>query len=154
LLKQEQLRQITNIGHAVWSDICHYFEVNKDEFKARVSFNIARKLKNNLNITESEMRNGIMIVDYVYDKNSSLFSEKEETETKSHTEEISVSSIDLSLVRKMSDWEIKARTLSDSPRNKLYYLATGFEKLHDHNRIFVLNCLGKMKDQGFSINEY
>lgn len=78
LQKKEQLRQIKNIGQLVWSDIVKYFEVNKDEFKARISYNIARKLKNNIQLTDSELHNGIIIYNYLFKINPSLFHESNE----------------------------------------------------------------------------
>jgi len=154
LVKQEELRQIKNIGHAIWSDFHNFFEVNKDEFKARISFNIARKLKNDITISDSERHNGVVIINYLYNDNPELFSDKKETE-KSSTKEIQVniSAFNVSLIKKMSVWENKARVLSDSQRSKLYYLANGFEKVNDYNRLFTINCLNKMLKQGFSVNE-
>ncbi len=154
LLKQEQLRQISNIGHLIWSDIYKFFEVKKDEFKARVSFNIARKLKNSLTINESEMHNGIIIIDYLFENNPELFTEKDEIKSDISERKIDTSLITIPFIKRMSEWEIKARVLSDSQRNKLYYLANGFEKLNDFNRLFIVNCLNIMKQQGYNINEY
>jgi len=154
LVKQEQLRQIKNIGHSIWSDFYNFFEVNKDEFKARISFNIARKLKHNLSLSDSERHNGIILINYLYDNNRDLFSEKKETENTTSKEiRVDVSSINVTFIKKMSDWENKARVLSVAQRNKLYYLAIGIEKVNDYNRIFVINCLNKMIKQGFSIDE-
>jgi len=153
LLQQEQLRQIRNIGHLIWSDIYKFFDVKKDEFKARISFNIARKIKNNLTINDSEMHNGIIIIDYLFENKPELFSEKDEIKSKISERKIDASLITIPFIKKMSEWEIKARVLSDSQRNKLYYLANGFEKLNDFNRLFIVNCLNIMKKQGYSINE-
>ena len=152
LVIQEELRQIKNIGHSIWSDFYNFFDVNKDEFKARISFNITRKLKNDLSLSDSERHNGVILINYLYDKNPDLFSEKKETAT-SKKIRVDVSYINVSFIKKMSDWENKARVLSDSQRSKLYYLAYDFEKVNDYNRLFVINCLNKMISQGFSINE-
>jgi len=148
---QEQIRQVENIGESLWSDFFKYFEDKKDEYKARVSFNIARKLSCDKKLSDREISNGIRIIDILYSENSNLFSESEHHRIKENKDSMNASSITIQVVEKMSDWENKANVLSEKQRAKLFYIAKGFEKFNDFNRRFVLNCLEILKNNGYTL---
>jgi len=151
LIEEERLRQLKIYSHSIWSEFHLFFETRGEEYKSRTCFNIARKLRTFSLLTDFEVQSGLNILSHIHENEPQLLPKETDKSTEDEKDKtISSTSINSSILKKMIDWEQNAHILSDIKRNKLYYISTELEVIDYHHRIFLLECLSKMKEHGFT----
>lgn len=151
-LKEEELQRIRSISYDNWKVIEDWGKSSQKlplHLQNRV-WDIARKVRNHSTFSDIERVNAIKILDLVAFESPMLLYELELSEAGSLQETIlTLSDIDLELVKKMVAWEKKYKRLPPQKAKFLIDVMKGDISFSKTTKMQILNSYENLKGQGF-----
>lgn len=115
------------------------------------SINILSALRLNKRITEKQRSDALKIIDLVISKSPDFFDEQTETLPEStEREKSTIDNIQPEMIRKMVEWDAKARVLSPNEQSYLASFAYGLKKLNDFHQKNILRHYQRLTNAGFN----
>ena len=148
--KQENLDKIKSVPSEIWRKIEDWGKAteNLSANLQNIAYTLANRIKNESRILESEVSNGLRILEIIIDKAPELLFDIDNLPEK-QAKQIDNSDISIETIKKMVQWDKKNRRLKDFEYRLMLEVAEGKKPLNELNKRYAQYNLIKLKKHGF-----
>lgn len=146
--RENNIEKIKAIPIGKWKEIEVWGEQTAflSAYLRNIAYTIAGRIRNNRNFLDSEISNGLKIIDIIIDKEPEmLFDIEEESENKLNF----TNQVTIDLIKKVVEWDKRRRRLKDYEFRFMLDLAENKKELTARNKKLALINIEKVKKYGF-----
>jgi hypothetical protein len=146
--QQENLERVQSIPPNIWLKIEEWGRVKETLTSSmqNIAFTLAGRVRNKSNILDSELANGLKIIDLVIENAPELFFD---IETEIENEANAEKDISIETIAKIVAWDKKNQRLKDFEYKFMLDLAEGRKLLNDYTKSLAIRNLEKVEKWGF-----
>ena len=146
--KTANLEKIKSVSPEIWKRIEEWGNTtqNLSTYLQNTAYTLGSRIKSNSKIFESEVQNGLRILETVIDKEPILLFD---IDSFAATEKINFSDISIETIKKMVIWDKKNKHLQAFQYRLMADLVEGRKPLSETNKKYATYNLTKLKEHGF-----
>lgn len=162
-LENQRISTLKSIHPKVWGAIDTWGKESKElkDHHLEIAFNIKLRLQNGNELSDSEIKAGLEIIDIVTSKNPDILTlqeiieENEAKQSESEGDKIGTNEEDITIdiIKEIIKWNRTNRRLKDFETRFMVELSDGRKPFNDHNKRIASLNYKKVVKYGFKINE-